>query len=254
MEKLFDLSGKYAFVTGGAGGIGYAAAMALAQYGAKVTIADYNSELLKESVEKAKQEGIAFNSISLDVSDEKSVIEAVEKQKRLGGIDILINSAAVTIRKKIEDLETSEWNRIINTNLNGAYYIGKHVSELMIEQNRGGRIIYIVSTGAYRASAKFGAYSASKAGVVMLMKTLALELAEYNILCNAIAPTATDTAFTAKYYEENPAIKESVINNHPLKRLAMPEDYQGIVLYLAGNASNFTTGSLFVVDGGKTAK
>ncbi|MPN03689.1 2-dehydro-3-deoxy-D-gluconate 5-dehydrogenase [bioreactor metagenome] len=174
--------------------------------------------------------------------------------KQAGGVDILVNSAAVTNRKTLVEMTEAEWDRIITTNLYGAYRVGKAVAQLMIEQGRSGRMIFIVSTGAYRAGVNFGAYSASKAGVVMLMKTFALELAPHGILCNAIAPTATDTNFTADYYQQFPEKREAVIKNHPLGRIARAEDYQGTVVYLASKAAEFVTGTMLVVDGGKTAK
>ena len=115
-------------------------------------------------------------------------------------------------------------------------------------------MVFIVSTGAYRAGVNFGAYSASKAGVVMLANTLALELAPHRIRVNTLAPTATDTNFTADYYQQNPEALRSTIANHPLGRIALPQDYQGTAVYLASEASAFVTGTMIIVDGGKTAK
>ena len=123
-----------------------------------------------------------------------------------------------------------------------------------MEQQRGGSMIYVVSTGAYRANVNFGAYSASKAGVVMLAKTLALELAPYQIRVNAIAPTVTETRFLGDMYQVHPEKREAAIRNHPLGRIATPEDYMGTAVYLASQASAFVTGEMVVVDGGKTAK
>jgi Dehydrogenases with different specificities (related to short-chain alcohol dehydrogenases) len=253
-NDLFSLSGKRALVTGGANGIGFAVASAFCRYGASVIIADYSESALRDAGRKLSKEGFCVDTVFCDVSSVESVNAMVECVKNKGGLDIFVNSAAVTNRKTVKEMSIAEWQKIINTNLNGAFYLAKAVSELMIEQKSKGKMIFIVSTGAYRASAKFGAYSASKAGVVMLMKTLALELAGYGICCNAIAPTATDTNFTKDYYEANPEVKNAVIKNHPLGRIAVPEDYQGAAVFLASKASDFVTGELLVVDGGKTAK
>jgi len=254
MQNLFDLTGKKALITGGAKGIGLSVAEGLGMAGAEVVIADINQAALEDGLFYLRDRGIKASSLTVDVSSPVSVTRMVNDISEMGGLDIFINSAAVTKRKIINEMTIEEWERIISTNLNGAFYLGKAISELMIKQGRGGRIVFIVSTGAYRASEKFGAYSASKAGVVMLMKTMALELAQYGILCNAIAPTATDTDFTRDYYDANPDILERVRKNHPLGRIAMPCDYQGTAVYLASEASSFVTGTVLVVDGGKTAK
>lgn len=254
MIDLFDLRGKKALICGGARGIGFSCAKALAMCGADIILADCLSIEMEDSAEVLSSYNVRTETIRCDVSDRDSVEAMASNVDRSGGIDIFINSAAVTNRKQILDMTDDEWLRIINTNLNGAFYLGRAIGKSMIKHDKGGRIIYIVSTGAYRAGINFGAYSASKAGVVMLMKTLALELAPYGILCNAIAPTATDTKFTSDYYQLNPEKKEAVIKNHPLGRLAIADDYMGAAAYLSSAASSFVTGTVLVVDGGKTAK
>ena len=253
-ENLFDLSGKIALVTGGGGGIGLACARALAINGASILLVDISEEYLHEGINALKADGVNASGICADVGDSSNSEKIINAAKPLGGVDIFINSAALTNRKPVLEMTNEEWLSIINTNLNGAFYLGRAVAKQMIQQERGGKIIYIVSTGAYRASINFGAYSASKAGVVMLMKTLALELAQYKICVNAIAPTATDTRFTYDYYAKNPDKKKAVIQNHPFGRIAVPEDYMGTAIYLSSAASDFVTGEMVVVDGGKTAK
>ncbi len=254
MSYLFDLTGKTALVTGGANGIGLACAKALAEAGCSLLLADYDKQALDAAVNDCRSHGWKVQGLFCDVASSESVAAMAAAAKQAGGVDILVNSAAVTNRKTLVEMTEAEWDRIITTNLYGAYRVGKAVAQLMIEQGRSGRMIFIVSTGAYRAGVNFGAYSASKAGVVMLMKTFALELAPHGILCNAIAPTATDTNFTADYYQQFPEKKEAVIKNHPLGRIARAEDYQGTVVYLASKAAEFVTGTMLVVDGGKTAK
>lgn len=254
LEKMFSLHGKQALITGGAGGIGFACAEALAEAGASLILAGRSEKSLDEAKAKCDAKGYKCLTVICDVSKPADVNRLICKAKENGGIDIFVNSAAINNRKPLIEMTNDEWNQLFSINLYGAYYMGKAVAKLMIEQNRGGRMIYIVSTGAYRASINYGAYSASKAAVVMMAKTFALELAEHNILCNLIAPTATDTAFVADYYAANPDKKAAVIKNHPLGRIAVPDDYKGTVLYLASDASSFVTGEMIVVDGGKTAK
>lgn len=258
VEEMFRVDGKTALVTGAAGGIGLACAKALASAGADLILADIDGGWLDAAAEEIRREngpsGGRFLTAVCDVADMRSVETLMEQAREFGGVDILIHSAAVTNRKQLLDMTEEEWNRILTVNLNGAYHMGKQVGELMTRQDRGGKMTFIVSTGAYRAGVNFGAYSASKAGVVMMMKTLALELAPWGINVNAIAPTATETRFTEEYYRENPQAKERARTNHPLGRLGRAEDYMGTALYLSSGASDFVTGALLVVDGGKTAK
>ena len=255
MRYLPPLEGKTALITGGGSGIGLASAKALAEAGANVAILGFSREHLEEAKDLWVEGLEKPYCIQADVSDctqvERATADAV---KALHGIDILIHSAAVTNRKPLLSMNNSEWERILAVNLNGAYYVGRSVAQQMISQKRPGSMVFITSTGAFRAAENFGAYSASKAGVIMMMKTLALELAPHRIRVNSIAPTATDTRFTADYYAANPGRKEAVAANHPLGRIAQPEDYTGTVLYLASDASAFVTGTVVVVDGGKTAK
>ena len=258
VEEMFRVDGKTALVTGGAGGIGLACAKALAAAGADLILSDIDGGRLDEAAEEIRREngpsGGSCVTAVCDVADLRSVEKHLEQARDNGGVDILIHSAAVTNRKQLLDMTEEEWNHILTVNLNGAYHMGKQVGELMTRQGRGGKMTFIVSTGAYRAGVNFGAYSASKAGVVMMMKTLALELSPWGINVNAIAPTATETRFTEDYYRENPEVKERVKKNHPLGRLGKAKEYMGTALYLSSHASDFVTGTLLVVDGGKTAK
>lgn len=253
-NKLFCIDGKIALITGGGGGIGLACAKALAAAGADIILADINRELLEPARQNVEAYGRRCITVVCDVADMQSVADLAKQAEAFGGVDILIHSAAVTSRVRLLDMTNEQWQQIQTINLDGAYYVGRQIGQLMAAQGRGGKITFMVSTGAYRAGVNFGAYSASKAGVVMLMKTLALELAEYGINVNAIAPTATETAFTKDYYEEHPTVKEQVRKNHPLGRLGKAEDYMGTAIYLSSPAADFVTGALIVVDGGKTVK
>jgi len=254
IKRLFSLDGKRALVIGGAEGIGFAIARSFGAFGAQVILADRNEVLMRTSLDRLVDEGCQAESYPVDVADLESVQALADFCMQGGGIDIVVNSAAITRRQEVLDMDEQAWRSIVDVNLHGAYHIGKTFAEVMKGQGRGGRMIFLVSTGAYRAAANFSAYSASKAGVVMLVKTLALELAPYGILVNALAPTATDTSFTADYYAANPAKRDAVAANHPLGRIAVADDYMGAAVYLASEASAFVTGSMMVVDGGKTAK
>ena len=171
VEEMFRVDGKIALVTGGAGGIGLACAKALAAAGADLILSDIDGGRLDAAAEEIRREngpsGGRFLTAVCDVADMRSVETLMEQAREFGGVDILIHSAAVTNRKQLLDMTEEEWNHILTVNLNGAYHMGKQVGELMTRQGRGGKMTFIVSTGAYRAGVNFGAFSASKAGVVL---------------------------------------------------------------------------------------
>jgi NAD(P)-dependent dehydrogenase (short-subunit alcohol dehydrogenase family) len=253
-KQLFSLSEKRAVVTGGAGGIGFACAQALGLYGASVLLVDRDGSTLANAKHQLEAQQVLVDTFCCDVSDSNRVNDLATTISKSGGVDVFFHSAAITIRKKVLDMSEDEWRSIIRVNLDGAFLVGRAIASAMVRQDRGGSMVFIVSTGAYRAGVNFGAYSASKAGVVMLANTLALELAPHRIRVNTLAPTATDTNFTVDYYRQNPEALRSTIANHPLGRIASPQDYQGTAVYLASEASAFVTGTMITVDGGKTAK
>ena len=249
---MFNLQGEIALVVGGAGGIGSACAIGLAQCGANIVIADLDLEKADRVTSQIKQLDVDAMSIQVDIFNSQD-IECMVGQviQKYGKIDILLNNAATTVRKSLLDTSLEEWNRVVHTNLTSAFMLSKVIGREFIK-NRKGKMIHMASTGGIRASANFSAYGASKAGLIHLVKTLALEWAPYQINVNSIAPTATETPFTADYYAENPDKKERAIQNHPYKRLGQPADYVGAAIFLASSASNFVNGEVIVVDSGKT--
>ena len=253
-RDMFSLEGKTALVAGGAGDIGGACAEAFADYGARIVIFDFDREALERKLDDWKKKGIEAEGYWGDITDEAFLCNMVrEVEARYGGIDIALNNIAVTNRKPMLDFTTEEWLRVININLNGSYFFLREVGRVMCRQNHG-KVIQILSTGAYRFGANFSAYGASKAGVSALIKCLAVEWAPHNVQLNGIAPTATDTGFTREYYRQYPERMQATINNHPYKRLGKPEDYVGAAIYLASGAADFVNGEVIVVDSGKTVK
>ena len=252
LRDMFDLTGKVAMIAGGAGGIGSACAEAMAAFGAHVAIADRNAERARAVANGIKAAGGKASSLALDITD-YSEIEAATRLVigRFGQIDILLNNVGTTVRKPALETTTEEWTRVLTLNLTSAFFLSQVVGKEFIKNKRG-KLIQIVSTGGLRASANFSAYGASKAGLIHLVKTLALEWAPYQLNVNAIAPTATDTDFTAEYYAQYPEKKAQTIANHPFKRLGRPMDYAGAAVYLASSAADFVNGEVIVVDSGKT--
>jgi len=251
-NNMFDLSGRVALVTGGAGGIGSACARAMAEFGANVVIADSNLPGAEKVAAEIARLGVRSMAQPIDITNYAKV-EAMTRAviQEFGHIDILLNNAAVTVRKPLMETTLEEWNHVLNVNLTAAYILCKVVGQEFLK-NKKGKVIQIVSTGGLRAGANFSAYGASKAGLIHLVKTLALEWAPCQINVNAIAPTATETNFTADYYAQYPEKKAQTIANHPFKRLGKPEDYAGAAVYLASSASDFVNGEVLVVDSGKT--
>lgn len=253
-RELFSLQDKVALIAGGAGDIGAACAEAFAEYGARIIIFDREQEAVGRRLDKWKNMGIQAEGFCGSITDE-GFLEWMVKDvaARYGRIDIALNNAAVTNRKPMLEFTTSEWRDVIDTNLNGTYYFLREAGRVMCAQNCG-KIIQILSTGAYRFGADFSAYGASKAGVSALVKCLAVEWAPYHIQVNGIAPTATETGFTRDYYREHPERMEATIQNHPYKRLGRPEDYVGAAVYLASGAADFVNGEVIIIDSGKTVK
>ncbi|NLZ61275.1 MAG: SDR family oxidoreductase, partial [Acholeplasmataceae bacterium] len=175
--EQFDLKGKRALIVGGADGIGFAIARGYVACNAEVVLADKNITLLEERRAAFESLGHHVLTCEVDVADQASISQLVSFVIQTGGIDILVNSAAITQREPVLEMSDEVWEKIITINLHGAHALAKAFASVLVKQGRGGRMIFITSTGAYRASENYGAYSVSKAGVVMLCKTLALELA-----------------------------------------------------------------------------
>jgi len=249
----FDLTGKVALVTGASRGIGYAIAEALASAGARLVLASRHQEALDQAAESIRAHGGEALAIAAHTGDPEAVQRLVDESvKHYGGVDILVNNAATNPHfGPILTAEESHWDKILDVNLRGYFRVTKACVESM-RQRGGGKIINIASVNGLRAQPWMGVYCVSKAGVVMLTQVLAIELAADNIQVNAIAPGLIRTRFSRALWE-TPEISEAIIKHIPQQRIGEPEELTGIALYLASAASNFTTGAIFVVDGGQLA-
>lgn len=245
---MFSLENKVALVVGGGSGLGQAIAEGLADAGANVIVSGRNKEKLQETVLKIKGTGKNASEIEMDILDKKSVDEAIELVlKKFSRIDILVNSAGIHLKKSTLEVTDKEWTDVIDTNLTGSFRVCRAVGKKMVEA-KGGKIINIASLGSFAALTDAAAYSASKAGIMLLTKNLAVELAPHNIQVNAIAPGVFKTALNEKVL--NGPRLERIINNTPMKRLGKVEEISGTAIYLASKASDFVTGSIINVDGG----
>jgi gluconate 5-dehydrogenase len=254
MSNLFDLSGKVALVTGGAGGIGKALALGLADQNADVVVASRNLLNLETVVKEIKAKGRKSLAISVEVTDEKSVTAMVDEVvKQFSHIDILVTAHGLAIRKPAETFPINDWQQVMDVNTRGLWLCCQATGRIMLKQ-RSGKIINLSSVrGRYGLPANYAAYCASKGAVDTLTRTLACEWAKYNVLVNAIAPTIVETPLTMTPESLlNPDFARSMKARIPMGRWALPEDIVGATVFFASNASNFITGQILYIDGGVT--
>ena len=251
---MTSLAGRAAIVTGGRRGIGRAIALALAEAGADVVLGDrvVDDGELEAVAAEIKKRGRRSLAIQADITQKADVDSLVQKTlAELGSIDILVNNAAMNIRAPLLELNEEGWDKVINTDLKGYYLCSQAAGKIMVQQKRG-NIINIASTAAMYTAPEMGAYCIAKAGVVMLTRILAVELAEHNIRVNAVAPSLVKTKFSQPLWADPKTLRE-IESEIPLARLAEPEDIVGSVLFLASDASAYITGHTIVVDGGSIA-
>jgi len=256
ISELISLEGKIAVVTGAASGIGLATSEVLAEVGATVAILDINDEAGKKAVKKITTSGGKAKyyhcNVTSDVDCKKAVEEIIQDFDR---IDILFNNAGVTRRKSILDLEESEWDLVIDVNLESIFLLSRHVVPIMIK-NKGGSIINTGSGWALFGGPNAVAYCAAKGGVLNMTKAMAIDHGKDGIRVNCICPGDVDTPLlrgeaTQLGVNEEEFMKEAA--SRPLNRVGLPRDIAQAVLYLASDLSSWMTGSHILVDGGGCA-
>ncbi|MFH0820717.1 MAG: glucose 1-dehydrogenase [Candidatus Peregrinibacteria bacterium] len=249
MKNLFDLSGKVAIVTGASRGLGKAMALGLAQCGADVVITDVLDT--ESAVQEIKALGRKSMGLKVDVTDKKQIEDMVEKVVgTFKHIDILINNAGVYFPTPIKDLKEQDWDKIISVNLKGTLLCAQAVGNQMIKQ-KSGAIVNVASVAGIMAFAQSGAYNSSKAAIIMLTKTLAIEWASYGIRVNAICPGIFATDMTKGLLGDK-GFQQMVSSRVPMKRYGTPDELAGAAIYLASDAASYTTGHALVADGGWT--
>jgi len=242
------LQGRIALITGAGGGIGAATARLFAAEGATVCLNDVNQSGASDVVREIEAGGGRALFVGGDVTDKKQVEEMVDKVlKTYGRLDVLVNNAGINRDSLVKKMTEDDWDAVVNINLKGTFLCAQAAAVPMMEQKSG----KINNTSSIGACGNIGQanYAASKAGVIGLTYTLALELARYNINVNCVAPGATETAMTAGIPEE---IKETMIKRIPLRRMAKPEEIAYAHLFLASAEAAYITGQVLFVDGGIT--
>jgi NAD(P)-dependent dehydrogenase (short-subunit alcohol dehydrogenase family) len=245
----FDLRGQAALVTGASSGIGRHLAELLAAAGAKVALAARRADLLAEAAREIEVAGGRCLPIALDVTRSDSVAAAVAAaESELGPLTILVNNAGVTVAKPVLQHTEEEWDYVLDTNLKGAWLMAREFAQHLVDRGRPGRIVNIASVLGVRTIAWVPSYSAAKAGLIHLTHVLAMELARYGILVNAIAPGYVETDFNRDFLRSEAGKKlEARI---PLRRVGRPDDLDGAMLLLASSAGAYITGAVIAVDGG----
>jgi 3-oxoacyl-[acyl-carrier protein] reductase len=241
------LKDKVALITGGARGIGRAISLLFAQEGADIVVADVNLEEAEKTAKDIEALNRQSLALQMDVTDYAKVEDAINKiLDKFGKVDILVNNAGITKDNLLLRMSQQEWDAVLDVNLKGTFNCIKAVSRPMIKQ-RHGRIINIASIIGIIGNAGQANYSASKAGIIALTKTVAKELASRSITANAVAPGFIQTDMTAKLPEE---VRQKLQEAIPLGRLGLPEDVAKVSLFLASDDSSYITGQTIVVDGG----
>ena len=246
MNKI-DLDGQVAIVTGGARGIGFAIAKRLIDSGAKVSLWDVRTDLLEVAV---KELGAAASYVNVDITDLPGLEAAVRKvEADVGPISILVNSAGITGgNASVEEFDPEQWRQVIEVNLNGTFYVNKVVIPGMKARNYG-RIVNISSVAGKEGNPNLSAYSAAKAGVIGLVKSMGKELAKYDIAVNAITPATANTEMLKTLTKE---FIDYMLVRIPRGRFLEVEEAAAMVAWLVSKENSFTTASVFDLSGGRT--
>jgi len=261
LSELIKLAEKTAVVTGGAAGIGFAICYRLAEAGAAILVADIDTQAAQKASEELKSYGYKSHFTRCDVSREDEVKTMVNTAtEQMGGIDILVNNAGIYPRTLLGEMTGDDFEKVVSVNLTGTFLCSRYASEKMIAQGRGGCIINIASIEAvHPSSTGMSAYDASKGGVLMLTKSLAVELGRHNIRVNAIAPGGIMTQGAVSRIRGESSEEQEKAQRKELKafmarmvlgRMGEADDVARVALFLASDLASYITGDLIVVDGG----
>jgi len=247
--ELFSLAGKTALITGSSRGLGRAFAEGLAAAGATVILNGTNSERLSQACKEMSDAGMKVDMSLFDVTDEAAIRAAFDRFDAAGmQIDILINNAGIQFRKPMLELDTADWQRVIDTNLTSAFMIGREAAKRMVKRGHG-KIVNIGSLTSELARATVAPYTVAKGGIKMLTKAMAAEWGEHGLQANAIGPGYMLTDMNAAL-TSNPEFDAWVKARTPARRWGRPDELIGTAIYLCSEASNYVNGQIIYADGG----
>ncbi|MEO9475936.1 MAG: SDR family oxidoreductase [Cyclobacteriaceae bacterium] len=254
---MFRIKGNRVLVTGGSRGIGLSYVEALASQGCDVVMSHYrDTEKAQEECKRISAEcGVGIYEIESDIADSVQTSEMFDKAMGiLGGLDIMISNGGICKFTKFLDLSIDSWSRHMDVNLNGPFFATQLAAKQMIKQGVGGRIIFTTSVGAYRSSANQTHYCATKGGLSLLSMGMALELGEYDITVNSIAPGWIHTDINDEQSRDLETVNPWIESRLTIGRLGKPKDLESAVLFLSSEEAGYTTGSTIFVDGGWNAQ
>lgn len=248
--NLLDMKGRHAVITGGATGLGFAIAQRMLASGARVTLWDRDAPGMTTAAELLKKEhpGAVVNTVQVDVASHDSVVKATAQTTALAGVDVLVNSAGITgPNTKLWDYPVEDWKQVFDVNVHGLFYCCREISAHMKARNYG-RIVNIASVAGKDGNPNASAYSASKAAVIGLTKSLGKELAETGVRVNCVTPAAVKTTM---FDQMSPEHIQFMLSKIPMARFGLPEEVAAMVTWLSTEDCSFSTGAVFDLSGGR---
>ena len=252
-QKLFDLTGKVAVVTGGNGGIGLGIAMGLAGAGANIVIAARSVEKTAQALENIRALGVEAHGITVDVTQEPAIQRIVTSTiDHMGRLDILVNNSGIAVRAQPQELTAAQWDSVVDVNLRAAFLASKAAYAQMVKAG-GGKVINVGSMYSIFGSDWGAPYAASKGGLVQLTKSLAVAWAKDNIQVNAVLPGWIVTDLTRGIQDADPNRYDNISRRIPTGRWGEPSEVAGAAVFLASTASDYVTGATLAIDGGDSS-
>ena len=248
--NMLDMKGRHAVITGGATGLGFAIAQRMLASGARVTLWDRDVPGMTAASEQLKKEhpGAVVNTVQVDVASHDSVVKATAQTTALAGVDVLVNSAGITgPNTKLWDYPVEDWKQVFDVNVHGLFYCCREISAHMKARNYG-RIVNIASVAGKDGNPNASAYSASKAAVIGLTKSLGKELAETGVRVNCVTPAAVKTTM---FDQMSPEHIQFMLSKIPMARFGLPEEVAAMVTWLSTEDCSFSTGAVFDLSGGR---
>lgn len=253
MDERFDLNGKVILVTGGSRGLGAEMVRDFARQGADVIISSRNIEKCEEIAHEVNQMGRKALPVACDVSKLHEIDSLFKRAlDEFGKLDVAVNNAGANVTKPAVDVTEKDWDFIFDVNIKGLFFCCQQAGKIMIQQNSG-KIINLSSVGGAKSYKRIAPYTASKAAVIHMTRSLASEWARYNVYVNSIAPGLISTDINEEEISDERLFKK-MIKAIPLRRLGNPHDVSTMAVYLASDASNYVTGQTFYLDGGTLAE